>query len=208
MTTPPPSNHDAILINLHIAEYQALTTRCTYWITMHFALLSVIPIYLTVVAAIWFSGSSIDRRLLFWGSGLILQTLGWIWMQTQGEQYLAVLYMEEVLRPAVKRVINKNQFWCYEPYLAKLRVSTSFSPLISPSNWEFPPVVIATLMVVGAFIYISRSGAWVISGYGWVGLVLYLLFLILLWWKTISLRSKRTKFSTKALASGCLSEDT
>src|SRR5437762_8400043 len=158
MTPSIPTNHDALMINLHIAEYQALTTRCTYWITMHFALLSVIPIYLTVVAAIWFSHSSIDRRLLFWGSGLMLQTLGWIWMQTQGEQYLAVLYMEQVLRPSIHRLVNEAQFWCYEPYLARMRKSTRFNPLISPDNWEFPRVVIATLMAVAALAYVGMGG--------------------------------------------------
>jgi hypothetical protein len=74
-----------LIMGIHIAEYQALTTRCSYWITLQYAALTVILVYLSVAATLW--SSSLDRRLFFWVSSLFLQVIGYFWMQTQGEQY-------------------------------------------------------------------------------------------------------------------------
>ncbi len=191
------------LLNLHLAEYQALSTRCTYWITLQYAALTVILISLTLAATLW--TSPIDRRVFFWGSALFLQIVGYLWMQTQGEQYTAILYVERVLRPAVLKVVEDSQFWCYEPFLATIRKPRRFDPLVSPDFWEFPIAVFATIMIVAILASgILTSQSKVLVGFGgWLGFILNLLFLVVQWLKTVEVRKIRLAFSTSALSSGC-----
>jgi|GEM_PF-3930943 len=166
------------LISLHIAEYQTLTTRGTYWITLHVALISLVPVILTAVVFIW-TNSSIDRRLLFWG-----------------------LYIEKVLRPAVNELITPSRFWWYEPFLIKLRSSSS-NPQFIPALWEFPIAIIATVLVpIILFHSYEHENSMILAGLlGWCGLILYLLFLAFIWEKSITVRKIRAEFSDKATAS-------
>ena len=193
----------AKLVDLHIAEYHALTTRCSYWITMQYAALTVILVYLSVAATLW--SSPIDRRLFFWGSSLFLQVIGYFWMQTQGEQYTAILYIERVLRPAVREAIQGSQFWCYEPFLASIRTPRRLDPLVSPEFWELPIAILASIIVLGIFIHGAVvSGSRLLIGIaGWSGFILNLLFLVFQWLKTIEVRKIRVTFSKSALSSGC-----
>ena len=190
------------LISLHIAEYQALTTRCSYWITVQYAALTVVLIYLSVAATLW--SSPIDRRLFFWGSSLVLQVIGYFWMQTQGEQYTAILYIERVLRPAVRETIDESQFWCYEPFLASIRNPRRLDPRASPELWEFPIAIVATIIVLAILAFgVLVNGSKLLSGFGgWMGFILNFLFLVFQWTKTIEVRKIRLAFSKSALSSG------
>jgi hypothetical protein len=202
-STPNSSIETAKLVDLHIAEYQALTTRCSYWITMQYAALTVILVFLSVAATLW--SSPIDRRLFFWGGSLFLQVIGYFWMQTQGEQYTAIVYIERVLRPAVRDVVQGSQFWCYEPFLASIRSPRPLDPLVSPEFWELPIALLATIIVLGIFIHgVVVSGSRLLIGIsGWSGFILNLLFLVFQWLKTIEVRKIRVTFSKTALTSGC-----
>jgi hypothetical protein len=193
----------ASLIELHIAEYQALTTRCSYWITLQYAALTVILIFLSVAAALW--SSPIDRRLFFWGSALFLQTIGFFWMQTQGEQYTAILYVEHVLRPTVNVLTKSPHSWCYEPFLASIRKPRRLDPVVSPEFWELPIAILATVMILAILARgMFYNGNNLLSGIGgWMGFILNMLFLVFQWMKTVEVRKIRIAFSEIALASGC-----
>jgi len=183
------------LINLHAVEYQTLTTRCTYWIALHVALISLIPVYLTAVMFLWTS-SPIDRRLLFWASVIILETVGLIYLHIQGEQYVVVLYIEKILRPAVTKIITQYPIWGYEPFLVQLR-SSATNPQFIPALWEFPIAVVATLFVPTILLhsYIQKGSVILSGSIGWGGFILYIFFVVFIWWKSITVRHIRLEFS-------------
>jgi hypothetical protein len=200
---PTQENGNMGLIYLHLAEYQTLTTRCTYWITMQYAALTVILVYLSFAASLW--NSVTDRRLLYWGSALILQAIGLFWMQIQGEQYTAILYIERVLRPALSQAVHASQFLCYEPFLARIRKMHRSIPTVNPELYEIPIPTVATVIVLSALVHALQSnGSRPLLGIGgWLGLILNLLLLLLQWKRAIEVRRIRLAFSKSALGADC-----
>src|SRR6266446_9227898 len=53
------------LIQLHTSEYQALSTRASYWIVLQVGLLPLIPLYLAMATQVWQYGPSI-KRVVIW----------------------------------------------------------------------------------------------------------------------------------------------
>jgi hypothetical protein len=110
-----------LLVNLHIAEYQALTARNTNWITLQFALWSILGIYVAVLSQAF---ASIPRELVIWGSAIVVQMIGIALNFAGYEQYNTIKYIEENLRAQLECMIGKAQFWGYEAYLAGQRPKT------------------------------------------------------------------------------------
>lgn len=123
------------LVNLHIAEYQALTTRCTYWITLQYALW---PILLGMLALLANVRPFVGTQIVEWGAVVITQIVIVSFYAAMAETYNNVKYMEYELRPLVQNAVNTSQFWLYESWLAKRR------PL-NPAWWEWTP---ASLCIV------------------------------------------------------------
>lgn len=113
-----PDGQTSYLIQLHIAEYQALTTRNTYWMTMQFALFPMLLLFMALVAQLW---NSLDHAVLLWGSALVAQLIVVVWYQAGWEQYNNVRYMERELRPSITNLLRENEFWKYELYLRQQR---------------------------------------------------------------------------------------
>ena len=141
------------LINLYIAEYQSLTTRQSYWMILHVSLVPVIPVYLTLAAQLWERIGS--TKIIAWGTFGGLQLIGYLWAHVMVEYYTTVRYLECVLRPPVKRTIEAELFWGYEPHLSAHRSTSALS-------WElFFPILGSVIM---ATISIFRLRDWIING--------------------------------------------
>src|ERR1700752_4029484 len=96
---------DSKLLQVHLAEYQMLTTRCNYWIAIQAAFIPVVFVILGVVAAGW---GHIDARILLWGA-IFLLVFGVIHItEVLAEHYKATLYMESELRKAVRDLVGKS----------------------------------------------------------------------------------------------------
>jgi hypothetical protein len=117
-TRPGLNDLSGPLVQLHIAEYQALTTRSTYWITIQMSVWALVLIYLTLVTSIWSKDSS-HARLLVWGSGIVIQLCLAGWYYAGNETYRNVFYIEHELRSLIQTVIGPQNFWKYEAFLAK-----------------------------------------------------------------------------------------
>jgi hypothetical protein len=181
------------LVNLHIAEYQALTTRASYWIVLQVGLLPIIPIYLAMASQVWQYGPVL-KEVVIWATLAGMQITGIIWAQTVVEQYGLVRYVECYLRPLAEELVHTNVFWGYEPYLIKRRtIPTSFAePAVA--------VISSTLVIITC---VSRY--WVLS---WLklswwdacGLVVNLALLYLLWRRRLEageIRREWTMFDEK-----------
>jgi len=88
----------ARILAAHIAEYEGLMNRCSYWMIMHFGIWAVIVAFLGLLLQAW---NSVSHTVLLWGSAMVVQAFLLIWNVIVEEQYLAVWYLESELRPRV-----------------------------------------------------------------------------------------------------------
>jgi hypothetical protein len=140
-----PSQPDAaLLIQLHAAEYQALTARATYFITIMAGIWPLMILYLAVVAQVVKSSNAsfseslkvilstptFVRAAFVWGNLFVLQLMLLIYSQFLLEQYGIVLYLETGIRPLLRRLVGDAQFWRYEEFQKQLsrKISTYWEP--------------------------------------------------------------------------------
>ena|ERR1035437_976036 len=173
-------------LQLHIAEYNALTTRSTYYITISASLVPVIVIFLALVAQMWSNPYS-KHALLIWPTGVAIQFFLLAMIANAQVQYQNIKYIEKVLRPLIGPLLQPpSGFWRYERYLSDQRRGAQW--------WEYTPAVGAAV-TVGAAIAgrlldpAQRSATW--DALDWVGVGFNALFLVVAFWnsfKVVALR--------------------
>src|ERR1035441_511971 len=87
-------------LDVHLAEYAALSNRLTYWITLQYATYAIAAAALGFIASAW---RHIGAFLLAWASILILLLILWALAQTNFEIHTYVVYIEKDLRQMVTR---------------------------------------------------------------------------------------------------------
>src|SRR5438046_743090 len=127
-------SHALQLVSLHVAEYQTLTTRSTYWMTMQFGLVPVLGIFLAFVAQAW---STFSHLKLVWSCVFVVEAVVVQWYQAGLEQYYNIRYIETTLRPKLVKLLGPSDFWAYETYLKSQRNNGSVV------WWEYPPSVVS-----------------------------------------------------------------
>lgn len=157
-------------INLHIAEYNALTTRTTYFINFQFILLTALLAWIIVIVTIW---DSKLEHIYIWGLLLGAQLIGIINAFVTHEYYNIVTYLESDLKPEIIKLIKNKSFWSYESFLIKERGKKNIK------NWklffEFLAVIFSGVIIIAIFIY--RIHEWILGDY--IGLFLNIIFLII-----------------------------
>lgn len=123
-------DREVLLGNAHVAEYQALTTRTTYRLTLQFALWPILLIALTVLASAreWFG-----LRGLMWTGAATTQVVILHYFMIELEVYTDVQYIETQLRPMMDELLGDRPFWRYEHFLRDHRA-------VHPGWWEFWPI--------------------------------------------------------------------
>jgi hypothetical protein len=178
----------AALIHLHIAEYQSLTTRQSYWMILQISLVPIIPIYLALALDMWIR-ATIPGKILTWGTLAGLQLLGYLWAQTMVEYYTSVRYVECVLRPLIKRIVDTDLFWGYEPHLSAHRHT-------SPLSWELSFPILAAVL----FATTTALRYWTFKGWFpfWdiFGAIINLCLLAALWRHCLTAVRIRREWST------------
>jgi len=132
----PTSPHTAFdrqssLLNCHLFEYNALTTRITYWVSLQYATYTIAAAFLGFVAQGW---GTVSRSVLAWACALVLELLAWAMLQTTWEICSTVAYIEKELKPRVQDLIKDKDLkppmqalikdellWAFEPYIWRLR---------------------------------------------------------------------------------------
>jgi hypothetical protein len=145
----------ATLIQLHIAEYNGLVNRGSYFMTLQFGLIVSVPaIALLAYYLYQLPSSARVRSLTGWATIAVLQILGIVWANMMLEQFALVRYIECVLRPEVEQVTGETQFWLYEPYLIKNR---PLNPVWG--NYSVAGSVVVALIIF-ALIRFSEFSRW------------------------------------------------
>jgi hypothetical protein len=139
------ASDSAILIQLHIAEYAALTTRASYWMVMQFGLLTAAPaIPVLGVYLHQMMSSAKAKSLVAWTTFVVLQVVGMLWANMMLEQFALVKYTECLLRRRIEALCQSADFWLYEPYLVRHRP-------VNP-RWGNYCMVGAAIFVLAAFV--------------------------------------------------------
>ncbi len=185
----PPVRHLESLVQLHVAEYQALATRNTYWITIQFSVWLLILTYVTLISAIWLAKPSLPvmyTPFIVWGSGILIQIALAGWYYAGHETYRNLCYVERDLRSMVQEAVGTPQFWQYEPYLAARRPK---APLWSESG---PALGLLAALIIAVWV---RHALW---GREAIGVVLNLPFTFIVLWSLFNLVKRRREFEFTA----------
>jgi len=161
--TAPPTGPISDYIALYIAEYAALTNRCTYWIALQVGIATALLIFIGLLPP-WLS--VLRQDAIVWGGCVIGQLIMLSWNYTFQEQFRTVCYIECELRPRVQAMLElqapggaPNQrvqygdcVWGYETFLAKRR-----GPMTLWSEAVFFILTTIMLIVVAALRLSSFS---------------------------------------------------
>lgn len=111
------------LLQLHIAEYNALTTRGTYRIYLQSMLWPLLAIALALVVQVAQGAQAgqgpkpFSPQMLAWGTAFVVQIIVFNFYAFLIELYRDILYVERELRPLVERIVGESPFWKYEWWL-------------------------------------------------------------------------------------------
>lgn len=116
-------------IGLHIAEYEILMTRNTYWATIQFSVAPAIAIYITLLVTAWeaikISKTTaeivVDQKNLLWLALFGAELFVLAGYNCVYEVYNNVRYVEKHLRPTIDKLLRSPSYWQYERVLEKQR---------------------------------------------------------------------------------------
>src|SRR5438105_149514 len=90
------------LLSVHIAEYEAMTTRCTYFMALQMGLWPLLLLFWPLLAQL---RGAVPNRTLVWLGLLGSQIILFAYLHLLSEQYLMLTYIEADLRRNVSRLI-------------------------------------------------------------------------------------------------------
>jgi hypothetical protein len=147
----------AALNQLHVAEYQALTTRSSYWIILQASLLPAVPIYLALAVQVW-SANVMRKEIVVWGALAGLQLIAILWANVLAENYAAVNYIERYLHPLAEDTVGPALFWGYEPYLTLHRPTKRYLGEL------FIPALGVLVLLATCYVRFSAHTRWDVCG--------------------------------------------
>ncbi len=100
-------------LQIHLAEYQALTTRITYWITLQF---SVIPITGGALLLLPGVGKLFPPLITVWATTVIMEIGIAAYLYTLYEMMSTGQYVECELASRVRKVMPNAPVWQFELY--------------------------------------------------------------------------------------------
>jgi hypothetical protein len=103
-----------------VAEYDALMTRITYWLTLQYALWPILLALFGLVALAW-NSSVVTHIVLIWGTGVVAQVIVLHWYHAAREIYDNVLYLENELRGMIQPFVGTEEFCRYDRWLNNRR---------------------------------------------------------------------------------------
>jgi hypothetical protein len=154
----------AALLQGHLAEYQAITLRNTYWLTLQYALFPILGAGLAVLAQMW---DHFDKnpaiftqahRITVWLAVTIINVVIIAHTEVGWESYNNVVYLENHLRPKITKLLRDMDILGYESYLREQRGR-------GPKWWEIPGPIVSFALLLGGlalfgFVYPLSPVEW------------------------------------------------
>ena len=179
--SPGPILPDPRLVQIHTSEYQALTTRATYFISIMASISPVCVVYLGLAAqavkspnmsftqSVAYLLASRDwvRAAFVWGNFAVLQVMVIVYTDLMLEVYGITLYLETRLKPLLW---VGSDFWLYEKFQAQKQKKLS-----THGEWVVTAFDACALfgisLALGRFVYADWIGLLVNVGL-WAALCL------------------------------------
>jgi hypothetical protein len=146
-------------MSAYLAEYQAITTRNTYWLTLQYALFPILGAAIAVLAQMWDKFdkepaiSTPSHRVLIWLAIALVNVIIIAHTEVGWESYDNVVYLETRLRPQILLLLSgmdekrKHAVIGYETYKKELRGTGAMW-------WEIPGVAVSlALLGCGMFLF-------------------------------------------------------
>ena len=166
---PELNETEKALLQLHIAEYQALTNRNTYYIYIGTTIWSILLLFFAVLVPIIQQTKGWSPYLL-WLSCAVGQFSLFMWIDNTVNQYENIGYIEQHLRREVRRLLNSDRFWLYERFLGEGRRQRI-------QWWELYPTIVSPVLLIGItawrIVAILATKAFQLSNYGEVAAFLF-----------------------------------
>lgn len=167
---PTFADREKPVVDLHLYEYQALTTRITYLITMQYALWPVGVAALAYLTSLWNVQNHFFLELV---GVLVGETLSVAFYFTSCEICTHVCYLEVALKPMVARDCNLDEttFWAWERWLSGFKGGFHRGKF---HWWELWPLLLVALVILAiGFIHLPcwPCGEWYVFILALVGLV-------------------------------------
>ena len=170
------------LLQVHLAEYQALTTRNTYWMTLQYALFPILLLFLAIVAQMW---GTFDHKLLVWVSVCAIDAIFFSHYQAGWESYNNVLYLETRLRPEILELLGNGELLGYEDFLKAQR---------GPVVWWEVPAAAASVALLAIASFCERP----LSSTDDVGIAIGVLLTVAVVWSAARMVRTRHRFGAAA----------
>lgn len=181
----PDWNRVQAILQVHTAEYAALTTRATYYVVLGSAIWALIVPFLILVVQVWQAPlwqGVLGQMALAWGSALLVQVIMVNAANVLLEQYMIVLYVETDLRSRIRALVGDESVWGYEQFLSRRRGT-------GPAFWELGIPILG--VVPPAVVVLLRRAQWSSLDYvGLGGAVVLVIGLLLTSRKVIQTRGK------------------
>lgn len=176
-------------IDIHIAEYNALTTRSTYILNIQFVLLTALIAWIVVFGNIW---NKDLENYLTWGLIFGAQLMGIVYANMFYENYCIICYIESNLKPKIRKLIKGKKIWEYEDFLITIRGTTpnKLSLVMMDYSWS----AVSGIIIIGVVTY--RLHYW--NQWDWFGVsinILFFLFQITRTYQAVKLRLNSWKHS-------------
>lgn len=149
---------------LDIAEYDALTTRITYYVTLQYATWGLAAALFGYLAPLWTRDAS-SHRNLEWIAILSLLTVSWAGLHILYEMLVIVQYLMEVLLKnlADDYGLKVRDVWGFEGWLRKIKWWDD-----AHRNYAIHVIFILAFGVLVALLYGNiKSGHWERSDTWW-----------------------------------------
>src|ERR1017187_2268802 len=155
-------------LDVHLAEYNALTMRNTYWITLQYAGYAIAGAYVGFAVQ---ARNTVPFDTLWWGSAMGPFLLGWGILQIQYEIFNNVEYMETRLKPKIMKLVGGQACWDYEPFLAQRRAQGFVR-----FEWKYGLLVVfifVLILIAALIIWTIEIGPWTRWDTDWLCADLY-----------------------------------
>jgi hypothetical protein len=151
MIQPDPESprDDNSVLSVHLAEYQALTTRITYWISILYISYSVMAVLLAFIVQQWSKGN--HASILLRGS-FAFELVVWAWVQACWEMSNIALFLETKLKPKIAHLlfVKSKSFLSWDAYIARQR-SQGFDKFESRQSL-LVLLLLTVVILVGPFL--------------------------------------------------------
>jgi hypothetical protein len=113
---PDPSQQNQSLLQLHIAEYQTLTNRSTYYIYISTTIWSILLLFFAVMVSLHQLGK-VGASHFVWLVCYVSEFSFFAWIDNTLSQYHNIYYIEHRLRPLIFALTGDDHFWLHEQYM-------------------------------------------------------------------------------------------